>query len=186
MMGAFPFRLAGEHGWEWRDPDGSVRRHALPPAAEEALAQATRLASAQGCLELLEWKRTSVVLHTRSLSESVARRAERTCGALWEGLLGGSGLRLLPIHGGIELRAIGHDKGTAVVELMASSPPGTLPVYLGDDATDEDAFRVVSPRGFALRIGSADASSAAGGRLASPAAVAAFLREWATAFDSRN
>ena len=186
MVGACPFRLVGEHGWEWRAAGGAVRRHPLPGISEEALAQATRLATARGWLERLEWKRTGVVLHTRGLPEQQARYMERTCAALWEGLLGGTGLRLVPIHGGIELRAVGHDKGTAAMQLIAESPAQTFPVYLGDDTTDEDAFVVVSSRGLAVRVGSDERPTAAVGRLESPESVKTFLGEWAATFDTRN
>jgi len=45
-----------------------------------------------------------------------------------------------------------HGKGEAVTELLAELPPGTLPVYIGDDVTDESAFAALS-EGVTIRVG---------------------------------
>jgi alpha,alpha-trehalose-phosphate synthase [UDP-forming]/trehalose-phosphatase len=45
------------------------------------------------------------------------------------------------------------DKGAAVQRLMAGVGSGMVPVYLGDDAADEDAFRAVRERGIAVSVG---------------------------------
>jgi len=45
----------------------------------------------------------------------------------------------------VELRAPGPDKGAAIATFMAEPPfAGHLPVFLGDDLTDEDGFRAVA------------------------------------------
>ncbi len=59
----------------------------------------------------------------------------------------------------VELRpAIGRDKGTIVRELMAAEArergaERVLAIYLGDDATDEDAFREIRGRGWGVLVG---------------------------------
>ena len=55
---------------------------------------------------------------------------------------------LLPAHMAWEVRPRGADKGTAVAELMARAPfAGRLPVFIGDDVTDEDAMRAADAMG---------------------------------------
>jgi len=49
--------------------------------------------------------------------------------------------------GGLELRVVGIDKGRAVDQILAGSPPEAAAAYLGDDLTDEDAFAALSGRG---------------------------------------
>jgi trehalose 6-phosphate phosphatase len=43
-------------------------------------------------------------------------------------------------------------KGAAVRALIAEFPCPVLPIYIGDDVTDETAFRVL-PRGITIRVG---------------------------------
>jgi trehalose 6-phosphate phosphatase len=48
----------------------------------------------------------------------------------------------------VELRPSGIDKGAAIAEFMREEPfRGRIPVFVGDDATDEDAFAVVDALG---------------------------------------
>jgi trehalose-phosphatase len=45
------------------------------------------------------------------------------------------------------------DKGDAVQQLMGGIGKGRLPVYMGDDTTDEDAFRAVRGAGISVSVG---------------------------------
>jgi trehalose 6-phosphate phosphatase len=53
-----------------------------------------------------------------------------------------------------EVKPRGADKGTAVAALLAQPPfAGRVPVYVGDDVTDEDAIRAAcAAGGFGLRV----------------------------------
>jgi trehalose-phosphatase len=75
------------------------------------------------------------------------------------------------------------DKGAAVRWLL--SRPGMAdrtPVYLGDDTTDEDAFRVVRENGIGILVGP-PRRSAARYRLSGPAEVRRLLAHWQTTRD---
>ena len=54
-----------------------------------------------------------------------------------------TGLELHHFDGGIELRVPGRHKGSVVQAIRTETPNGLL-AYLGDDLTDEDAFRALS------------------------------------------
>jgi trehalose 6-phosphate phosphatase len=55
---------------------------------------------------------------------------------------------------------VGWDKGMAVRWIeKASAKPGALPVYVGDDSTDEDAFQAL-PEGITISVGKAKETSA--------------------------
>ena len=76
---------------------------------------------------------------------------------------------------------IGWDKGRAVLHVLRSrhGPAWTENVrviYIGDDQTDEDAFRILAGMAATFRVGPADALSAASRRLHDVNAVTAILR----------
>jgi trehalose-phosphatase len=74
------------------------------------------------------------------------------------------------------------DKGKAIAWLMAewrevSGKSGALPVYLGDDLTDEDGFRMIERNhGISIFVGDEGLQSAARYFLKSPEEVAQFLK----------
>jgi len=68
-----------------------------------------------------------------------------------------------------------HNKGTAVKEILRGAGDVTS-LYLGDDRTDEDAFRALKHRGITVYVG-AKRASAAGYYLNSPREAVLFLRE---------
>jgi len=77
----------------------------------------------------------------------------------------------------MELRTPGPDKGSAVVAFMAEPPfAGSVPVFVGDDLTDEDAFAVTrASGGLSIQVGT-ERESQASHRLADVDAVFAWLQ----------
>ncbi|NBC17525.1 MAG: trehalose-phosphatase [Bacteroidetes bacterium] len=78
----------------------------------------------------------------------------------------------------VELRPDGLDKGAAVTEIAREHPDRT-PVYLGDDVTDEDAFRALAAMDDdAVTVKVGDGETRARYRLTGPDAVVAYLRQY--------
>ncbi len=178
LVGELEIPLVGEHGWEEKFPMEKIRRHPFGGEARAWIDAAAVAPTLAPWRSRLERKRTAVVLHTRGLpaeEESAAIAAARATWAPPEHLP----LTLYATHGGLELRATGHDKGTAAQALLARMSAETLAVFLGDDDTDEDAFDAVSERGFGVRVGHAENGSRALAFLPGTDAVAPFLDEWA-------
>jgi len=77
-----------------------------------------------------------------------------------------------------ELKPSGHDKGRAIEAFMREKPfAGRVPVFLGDDLTDEHGFRVVDRMGgHAIKVG--PGATAARWRLPNPSAARRWLDEW--------
>jgi len=73
----------------------------------------------------------------------------------------------------IELRPRQVHKGTAVLSVAKDFPDHT-PVYIGDDTTDEDAFRVLADRGLTIKVG--EGPTAAQYRLPDVEAAVAYLQ----------
>jgi alpha,alpha-trehalase len=71
------------------------------------------------------------------------------------------------------------NKGKAVVwllETLGLEPGNIRPIYIGDDRTDEDAFRVLKQRGIGILVSEQSQSTAARYSLRDPAEVERFLR----------
>ncbi|MFZ9501923.1 MAG: trehalose-phosphatase [Beijerinckiaceae bacterium] len=91
-------------------------------------------------------------------------------GADWRLQRGKAVAEILPAHA---------DKGRAVEALLAQPAyRGRAPIFFGDDATDEDAIRIVNARG-GVSVNVGPRPSAATFRLPDPASVRALLARWA-------
>ena len=156
LFGDLVTAVAGEHGGAIRHrPDAAVARataHAMPPgwlAHAEALAAAT-----DGVL--LEHKAHGFVLHYR-LAPEAGPALYREMQALLEDTDGESHLdrfTVMAARMAWEMKPAGIDKGVAVAAVMAGGPfVGRVPVYIGDDTTDEDGIRAaIALGGIGLRV----------------------------------
>jgi len=177
LLGAPPLVVVGEHGWTVRRADGGELRHPVPPERIAELDRAEDFAPALAPGRV-ERKRASLVVHTRGLAPAIAAEVERRALDRFAPLLG-DGLAVRPIDGGLELRVRGRDKGVALAELVAEAGPGVFVAAVGDDDTDEDAFRAAARAGgWGVRVGT-PRPTAARATLDSPEEVARFLALWA-------
>ena len=165
---------AGQHGAERRDARRKLHRIELPEEKMKHAAAAIRAFAAHHEGLLFEHKGLSMALHYRlapHLAEA-AHAAVREAAAA----LGGA----VEVQDGkmvAELKPAGYDKGSAIGEFMREPPfAGRVPLFIGDDATDEHGFEVVNRLGgYSVKVG--EGPSAARWRLAAPAAVRAWLDE---------
>ncbi len=144
LFGATPGAVAGEHGGAIRHRFGeAVERTALPsPPASWLEAAEILVGSFPGAL--LERKARGFALHYRQAPE--AREVFRA--ALSALVEASPAFQLLPAHMLWEVRPRGVDKGSAVVALMQRPPfASRVPVFIGDDLTDEDGMREARIRG---------------------------------------
>jgi trehalose 6-phosphate phosphatase len=137
LLGDAPFALAGEHGGAIRHrPAADVERTPLASPDPAWVRQAARLAEAHPGV-LLETKQHGFVLHYRA----VPALGPLLRDALADLLRGTPAFTLLPARKAWEVRPAGADKGTAVAALMRNPPfAGRVPLFIGDDVTDEDAI----------------------------------------------
>jgi trehalose 6-phosphate phosphatase len=167
------------HGWE-RARAGGVERCAPSDAVRGELARARALVEPllrPGAR--LETKIASVALHWRGLRAPESTRIHAAALEAWEPFAS-HGLTLLHFDGGLEIRALGHDKGDAVRAALESSPDAVC-AYLGDDFTDEDAFRAIRSRGLGVLVREEPRKTLAELWLSRPHEVTAFLERWARA-----
>ena len=161
----------GNHGLEI-DASGLVRRFA-PPGTEDRLAvllAALPLADAA----VIENKTLTATLHVRPRDDD---RRHAVLGEVIRGAVEAAGFVLRPGKASWEIRpADSPDKGDAIRSLI-DALPGAGPertVYIGDDATDEDAFLAL-PEAVTARVGPPGVATAARYRLPDPDAVYRFL-----------
>ncbi len=166
----------GCHGWERLGADGSYSGPELDDDITSVLEKAAGWAAAAGFEDRLEIKTACVALHWRGLDERSAAGLEKTVGAKWRGISAGKEMELHTFNGGIELRPAGMNKGV-VVETLLSESAGTA-AYLGDDMTDEDAFRAISGRGMGILVSPALRETAADVWLTPPEELIWFLERW--------
>jgi trehalose 6-phosphate phosphatase len=138
LFGDAPGAVAGEHGGAIRHrPGGVIERPDLPAPPPSWLETAeTLVRSFPGAL--LEKKARGFALHYRQAPET----REIFLTALTALVDTSKRFEIHPAHMLWEVRPLGADKGRAVAALMQRAPfAGRLPVFIGDDVTDEDGMR---------------------------------------------
>lgn len=171
--------IIGTHGYEVRTPDGVISTAAIGDDQSEMLDRAYLDARRFIGAGRTERKVATVAAHFRGLDRLDARQKQQEILARWLEYADRSIVEVRQFNGGIEMRALGRHKGTAVAEYLDTCPEGTLPVYIGDDDTDEDAFRTVKSRnGYAIRVGRLSRDTEATGSLDACEDVVSFLRAW--------
>jgi trehalose 6-phosphate phosphatase len=161
-----PLNAIGLHGLQQGQIGGEVKEF-ISPDARDLIRRMRLTVPALGGIRIEE-KGPMFAIHYRLAAD---KDAVRECLRQW---LEQAPDHLDPIWGKdvVELRPRGINKGTAVVG-EAAKYPGRVPVYLGDDVTDEDAFRDLGNDGITIKVG--EGKTAARYRLPDVEAVAAYL-----------
>ena len=179
--------LWGAHGWERLLPDGRGARtrpdDAVRKRLDEGERRARELARAGVRVEI---KPAGVALHWRGASALATARILDSLPRLWEPLAADGELELLPFDGGVELRARGCSKQHAVEAVLSESAADSAVAYLGDDLTDEDAFRAVKRRGLAVLVRPEFRDTVADLWIRPPRELIAFLDRWRKACGSAS
>lgn len=169
----------GSHGFDIAGPRGlrkEVATQFLPKldVAEKELGK--QLADIAGAH--VERKRFSIAAHYRKVSEGDLPKMEEAVSEIaarhreLRRMQGKKVYELLP--------DIDWDKGKAVLwllETLGFERAKVRPIYIGDDRTDEDAFRALGRRGVGILVSEQPRSTAARYALKNPAEVERFLRE---------
>ena len=172
LFGQTRWAAAGLHGLQLRHADGSFRRLSVTPEQRERMHCVARALMQRFDGVELEDKQQAIALHCRRVPAQFDALLEAATSDAAEL----DGFELQPGNLVVEFKPIGMDKGRAVLELLNRSPfAGRIPVYLGDDLTDEHAFASTnSRRGMSVRIGSREPTLARF-TLPSPASTEAWL-----------
>lgn len=169
-----PFHLpaAGQHGVELRRLDVVTRLPEDPNLSRIASELARFAADRPGIL--VEDKGYSIAVHYRQAPLEYEPLRDRIAQLMQER---GETLDLLSARMAFDIKPKEANKGRAIEWLMAKPPfNGRVPVFVGDDTTDEDGFRAVTKlNGHAVKVGF-EGETCATYRVSSPTELRAWLR----------
>lgn len=169
-LGPLQVAVSGSHGGDCRNADGQPIGDVPDGLPADLIHAMANFAAEHGVA--LERKPHGAALHFRSdpSLEGVANNFAEKCAAA-------NGLDVKRGKCVIELVGQGANKGAALRALMAESPfEGAVPVFVGDDITDEDGMRAAAEMGgFGIIVGERE-TDAAKYALESPAAVQHWLQ----------
>jgi trehalose 6-phosphate phosphatase len=144
--------VAGQHGVERRNAAGVHSHHITPTDRFDRARRQLAAAIADKPGLLLEDKGVSLALHYRRVPD-LADFVRRTMQEILPQLDGQYSLQLGKSV--VEMKPAGKDKGLAVLEFLEEPPfAGRVPVFVGDDETDEYGFHVVNRlEGLSIKVG---------------------------------
>jgi trehalose 6-phosphate phosphatase len=176
----------GVHGLQRMKTDGRLQMARLDERTLNGLAEAERWLAYQQLTHTAEFKAGSIAVHWRGLSECDTENLRARVLLGWRPVAEYSKLDLLAFDGGVEIRAREADKGDAVRVLLREISPHAPAAYLGDDITDESAFRAIEGRGLSVLVRPRWRRTAAQLWLKPPEELLDFLALWLTACGERN
>jgi trehalose 6-phosphate phosphatase len=159
-VGIDSLAYSGNHGLQIEGPqltyESPIAQELEPLVARMAEAIKQQLSGVPGVL--VEDKRLSLSVHYRLVMPQHWQAVRDAVAAVAEA---NSMFRMKPGAMVWEVRpAVAINKGTAAAWLHTEqSGPGALPIFLGDDVTDEDAFRAL-PEGITVLVGPHRATAA--------------------------
>ncbi len=124
------------------------------PVSEEALSRISKADAwleSEGLRELAEVKLGSIAVHWRGISPDIRQEVRTTALRVFE-LAVCCELEVIEFDGGMELRVKARDKAHAVRTLLSEAEDDLVAAYLGDDTTDEDAFRELNGKGLTVLV----------------------------------
>jgi alpha,alpha-trehalase len=180
VAGSHGFDITGP-GWQHEYEPGAEARPALEAAADLLDAEVGSIPGAA-----VERKRYAIAVHFRRVDED---RVPEIDAAVQRAIEANPGLRRTTGKMIFELRPdLDWNKGTALTFLLDHlhlDQPDVLPIYVGDDDTDEDALQAIHHGGLGVIVGDEDRSTAAHLRLDNPGETMAFLNRLADLLEAR-
>ena len=179
LVGIEHFAYAGSHGFDIVGRHGETVDYEIAEWIEPLMDQTTR--SLEEALReipgsIVEPKGFSVAAHYRLVPDQhidAVEAAVDACVASDARLRKSSGKKVFEIRPDLDW-----DKGRALLvllEALGMDRDAHVPIYIGDDVTDEDAFRVLADRGIGILVAESPRPSSARFWLQDPLEVYAFL-----------
>jgi len=172
LLGIDGIEIWGSHGAERLLPTGEHIRMATPDAAH--LRRLAETLTREGLATVMEVKPFGIAVHWRGLSSSEAGTIRSVAVQSYQALRVPD-LELFAFDGGVEFRSCTNTKARAVLDVKREERSRPI-MYLGDDLTDEDAFRVLDATDVSILVRKEYRPTAARFWIQSPEQVIALLQ----------
>jgi trehalose 6-phosphate phosphatase len=182
LLGLNPHpEIWGSDGIERLDANDEYFVADLSDDTGNALAQAHAAIQHYGLESLAELKPGALAIHWRNMSRSRVEEIRAKAYRAFSPFTGTHQLLLTEFDGGVELRLRTRNKGDVVRAILARYDASVPIAYLGDDSTDEDAFRALNNRGLTVLVRPTSRFTAAQMWLRPPDELIQFLEKWVQA-----
>jgi trehalose-phosphatase len=168
----------GSHGLERLKTDGSYEIDSMDEQHLDGLVVADEWIEELELLSRCEKKPGCLAIHWRGLDKKMANEIKNLVEPRWSTLAQAWQLSLQEFDGGLELRVPARNKGDAVRTILDEMNQDAVGAYLGDDLTDEDAFRAIKGKGIAVLVREALRPTAADLWIRPPEELLTFLSGW--------
>jgi trehalose 6-phosphate phosphatase len=168
----------GAHGLQRLLPDGTCEIPRLDQSVVRALWDAKRWLVDQRLEHFAEYKPGGIALHWRGMPEARAAEIRGRVVRGWFPLAQCKTMSMLEFDGGVEIRAAILNKGDAVRTIVSEMDSESPIAYLGDDVTDERAFKALGVRGLSILVRSEWRRTSARLWLKPPGELVDFLERW--------
>jgi trehalose-phosphatase len=168
----------GSYGIERLQADGSYVAAHISKDAKDALTEAEVRLDKAGLGRALERKPGAVAAHWRGLNPAQVEEVRTIAYRVLLPLVLRSHLLLAEFDGGLEIREPLCSKGDVVRSVLSEYGADVPVAYLGDDATDEDAFGALLGRGLTVLVRPTYRFTAAQIWIRLPEGLVQFLTDW--------
>ena len=183
-LGKLPLNMIAEHGacvkfrgQEWKE------QITIKTEWKEQIRPLMQLFVDRCAGSFIEEKKSTLAWHYRNTNQELGfMRSRELRNALLQ-LTANTALQVVDGNKVLEVRTVGVDKGVAALNVLAGIDPDFV-LCIGDDATDEDMFRVMRDRGYTIKIGRANTSAQY--TILSQNEVFPFLRNFVEAIEKKN
>jgi trehalose 6-phosphate synthase/phosphatase len=175
-LGRLPLNLVAEHGAmvryrneEWKE------LVTVSTEWKEQIRPLMQLFVDRCAGSFIEEKKSTLAWHYRNTYTELGFNRSRELRNSLLQLTANTSLQVIDGNKVLEVRTVGVDKGATATNMLATISPEFI-ICLGDDATDEDMFRILRDKGYTIKIGRG--STAARYTILSQREVFPFLRRF--------
>ena len=170
----------GSHGMERKAADGTITYAKLDPIQRAGIDRGIKVCQENVEPHQCEIKPFAVAVHWRGTEQNEHSPSIQKIKEIWLEITKSHNLDLHHFDHGIELRPKGQNKGDVINTLLAEVSQETPIAYLGDDATDEDAFAALGNRGLKVLVKKELHPTLADIAITPPEELLGFLNQWIT------